>query len=118
MKKKFKTTQSIVINIPVSYLLGTFRGEFQKLPANQTFELVIDYPLSTPAIYKIRTGKSGMGLNKLLSVIGKKYQQTYDREDASEEGVYGIYGHSIDDLSIEGIKVNYKKKTIRLDVGS
>lgn len=118
MKKKLKNTQSITLFIPVTYLLGMWKNEFQELPPNQSFQLIIDYPLSRPAIYKINTGKKGMGLSRLLKTIGKKYQQTYNREDASEEGVYGIYGHSIDDLSIEGIKVNYKKKTIRLDVGS
>jgi hypothetical protein len=122
MKKKAK--QNITVFIPVTHLLGIWsRKEFQKLPANQTFELKIDYPLSYPAHYKIRTGKNGMGLTKLLSVIGKSYQKTYDVEDATMDtdmgcGRYGIYGHDIGDLSIVGINVDYKKKTIRLDVGS
>ena len=123
MKKKFKTTQSISLFVPIIYLLGIWKKEFQELPPNQSFQLTIDYPLSKPAVYKINTGKKGMGLSRLLKTIGKKYQQTYDREDATtkdkeEGGCYGIYGHAMSDLAIEGIQVNYKKKTIKLDVGS
>lgn len=119
-----KNKQSITVFVPVTHLLGIWsRKEFQKLPANQTFELKIDYPLSHPAYYKIRTGKKGMGLARLLVAIGKAYQKTYEVEDATmtseeEGGRYGIYGHAMEDLSIEGISVDYKKKTIRLDVGS
>lgn len=125
MKKKINK-QHVKLEIQVTNLLNTWDGDLQKLPANKIFELIIDYPLSTPAIYKIKTGKKGMGLAKLLKTIGKAYQKTYNRENVSiarlkdedAKSLYGIWGHSIDDLSIEGITVDFKKKIITLDVGS
>lgn len=112
-----KNKEDITINISVTNLAESiWKGDLQKLPAKKIYELVIDYPLSNPAIFKINTGKTGMGLIALLSKIGKLYQQTYDVEDAN--GRYGIYGHDIDDLAIEGITVDHKKKRITLSVGS
>ena len=111
MKKKIKK-QNITTNIPVSYLDG-WNGYLQNLPPNQTFELIIDYPVSTWARYKIRTGKKGMGLGKLLGVIGKSYEKVY-----AAETKYGVWGHYITDLAIEGIQIDFEKKVIRLDVGS
>lgn len=118
-----KTKQSVDIFIPVTNLAAYWKGNFEKLPANKTYELVIDYPLTKPARFKINTGKKGMGLIALLGRIGKLYQRVYDKEDAtltseSEGGCYGIWGHDIGDLSIEGINIDHKKKLITLDVGS
>lgn len=115
MKKK---NQNITVHIPVTMLSSIWKGDFQKLPANQIYQLIIDYPLDKPAVYLIKTGKKGMGLIALLSKIGKLYQKTYDVEDESEAGRYGIYGHSIDDLNLTGIRVNHKTKKIILDVNS
>lgn len=120
MKKKIK--ESIDVFVPVTSLIYS-KGNFDKLPAKKVYELVIDYPLTKPARYKINTGKNGMGLVALLNRIGKLYQKVYDREDAtmkseSEGGCYGIWGHDIGDLSIEGINIDHKKKVITLDVGS
>ena len=42
MKKKVK--QSITIFIPISQLVATWEGNLDKLPANQVFNLVINYP--------------------------------------------------------------------------
>ena len=39
MKKKFKTTQSISLFVPIIYLLGIWKKEFQELPPNQSFQL-------------------------------------------------------------------------------
>lgn len=108
---KFKK-QSIQVDVQVA-MLDCFKGDLQQLPPNQTFELLIDYPLSKPAVYKIKTGQHGMGLGKLLQKIGEAYRKVYEEEDK-----YGVWGHYITDLAIEGIKVNYKTKKITLDVGS
>lgn len=103
---------SLVLAIPVIELMY-FKGDFQKLPANKTFELVIDYPLKHPALFKIKTGKSGMGLNLLLLKIGKNYEKVYQNESK-----YGIWGHNIGDLQLEGIEIDYKNKRITLHVSS
>lgn len=119
-----KNSENMTLDIPVTYLIdATWKGEFQKLPPNRTYELTIDYPLSNPATYKIKTGKKGMGLIKLLKAIGKAYERTYAREDRTlkseeEGGVYGIWGHDIGDLALEGISINHKTRKIRLDIGS
>lgn len=118
-----KKTQSITLFIPVTSLDAIWRGDSKKLPANKVYQLIIDYPLSVPARYKIKTGKKGMDILKLLTVIGKCYQKTYDVEDETceseeEGGCYGIWGHSIDDLCLEGISINHKTKKIKLFIGS
>lgn len=107
------TTQNINIDIPVTNLTNIWKGEFKKLPANKIFELIVDYPLDNDAKFQIRTGKSGMGLVKLLQEIGKAYSHVYNNEEK-----YGVYGHDIYDLALEGIRVDMKKQTIKLDVGS
>jgi|ERR1019366_4700639 hypothetical protein len=109
MKKK---SQHIKCDVQVE-MLRCWRNDLQTLPPNQTFELIIDYPVSNPATYKLHTGKSGMGLCRLLKEIGKAYEKVYAAEDK-----YGVWGHFITDLAIEGISVDFKKKKIRLDVGS
>jgi hypothetical protein len=114
--------QHITLDVQVTNLTYTWKSNFQRLPPNKIYELVIDYPLSNPAVYKIKTGKNGMGLVTLLGKIGKLYQRVYALEDrrisAGKEGLYGIWGHDMDDLAIEGININHKKKIITLDVGS
>lgn len=93
------------------------------LEPNQIFEVKIDYPLSHPAKFKLRTGKDGMGIFGIATAICKKYQEIYDEEDErgeDEDGdtKYGIWGHDIEDLHLEGININFEKKTITIDVGS
>lgn len=111
-----KNKESLDIHIPVTYLGSTWKGNFEKLPANKTYELIIDYPLENPAKFKIKTGRSGMNLITLLGKIGELYQETYDKEDAT--GCYKIYGHDIDDLNLGGIDIDHKKRTIKLGVDS
>src|ERR1700722_833080 len=109
MKRK---KQHIKCDVQVE-MLGWWNNDLLQLPPNQTFELIIDYPVSTNAVYKIHTGKSGIGLCKLLKKIGEAYRKVY-----AAEKKYGVWGHYITDLVIEGITVDFKKKKIRLDVGS
>jgi len=105
--------KSITVFIPVSYLNGIWKGDFKDLPANKSFELIVDYPLSEPASFTLRTGKKGMNLIRLLKEVGKAYQKIYDRMDK-----YDVCGHDIDDLSVQGVNVDYAKKKITLDMGS
>lgn len=110
-----KTKQSVIIFIPVAQLSAIWQGEFDRLPANQTFDLILDYPFGGDREhhFPIKTGKKGMGLIALLGKIGKAYEKIY--EDPEESGVFG---HDIDDLQLEGITVNYKTKKITLGIGS
>ena len=112
MKKK---TQHITIFIPVSQLNGPWKGELERLPANKTFDLILDYPFGSVREhhFAINTGKKGMGLVALLGRIGKAYEKVYQDPDK-----YGVFGHGIDDLQLEGIRINYKTRKIHLDIGS
>ncbi|SRR5258706_6526389 len=109
-----KKSENINLDVRVTDLAeGYWQGTFTKLPANKVFILKIDYPLSTCATFKLKTGKQGMGLIRLLNEIGKAYTKVYVQDEH-----YGIWGHDIGDLVIEGININYKNKTISLSVGS
>lgn len=110
MKKVKK--QNISLDVQVS-ALDYFKGDMQLLPPNKTYQLIIDYSVSNWATYKIHTGKSGIGLNRLLTYIGKAYNKVYAAEDK-----YGVWGHGINDLALEGINIDHTSKTIRLQVGS
>lgn len=120
MKKPNK--QSLTVFIPITNLDAIWKGTFNKLPPNSSYELEIDYPLDRPAKFKINTGKNGMSLVVLLGKIGKYYHKVYEQEDLDianhKEGRYGIWGHDIEDLSLEGLDINHKRKTIKLSIGS
>lgn len=106
-------TQSINCDIPVSN--GEFfNGKDLWLPGNRTYTLIIDYPFSKVAEYEIKT-KKGMGLAGLMKQIFKCYIRKYRDAERDDDD---SYWHGIDDLVIEGIRVNHKRKTIRLDVGA
>lgn len=108
-----KNTQSIHCDIPVTN--GEyFNGKDIWLPGNRVYTLIIDYPFSKEARYDIKT-KKGMGLAGLMKQIYKCYIRKYN---AAEKDDDDGYWHGIEDLVIEGVRVNHKTKTIRLDVGS
>lgn len=103
--------KNISCNISVSSLTY-FKGDLF-LPPDEVFVLRIDYPLSKAAEFQIKTGAKGMGLGGLLAEIGRAYNKVYGKEDE-----YGVWGHEMNDLAIEGITVDFTKKTIKLSVGS
>ena len=113
MKKQIK--QSITIHIPIYYLNSIWKGDFKPLPANQIYNLVIDYPFGGERkhIFPIKTGKNGLGLIAILSKIGKSYNKIYENPEEN-----GVFGHDITDLNLSGIKVNHKSKKITIDVDS
>jgi hypothetical protein len=90
-----------------------FKGNDFVLLPDQVYSVVIDYPLSTPYIRKFNTGKNGAGFLRVVREVSKAYQHAYKNDDK-----YGIWGHDIGDLVLEGIKVNENTKTITLAVGS
>jgi hypothetical protein len=108
-----KNTQSLTLFIPVTNLTGIWKGDFEKLPANKTYQLIIDYPISRRATFPLKTGKKGMSLFQLLIQIGRAYEKVYEIEEK-----YQVWGHDIYDLQLEGLTINHLKKTITLDIGS
>ena len=105
------TTQKVNCYIAVSNLKDC-KGDVH-LPPNETYELLINYPLTTSLKYPIETGKEGMGLAPLFREIGKAYQKAYDDSDE-----YGIWGHDMGDLILASISVDHNKKIITLGVDS
>lgn len=113
MKKKI-VKQSVTVFIPITHLGSLWKGVFDKLPANQTFDLVLDYPFAgREHHFTISTGKKGMGLIALLGKIGQAYEKIYEDPDKN-----GVFEHDICDLQLEGINVNRKTKKIMLLIGS
>jgi hypothetical protein len=82
---------------------------------NETYTLLIDYPFNKPGYYKIKTGKTGMGIGGLLGKIYDCYIKQYDAAKTDKEQGYW---HGIGDLAIEGIEVDHTRKEIKLSVGS
>jgi hypothetical protein len=115
MKTKKKTSISKFIDCNY-YLMDVINNPEQpelNLPANQTYELELTYPLSKPyPKFKIHTNK-GMKLPKLLKKIGNAYSKVYTTPEK-----FGVWGHGIEDLCIEGIKIDNKNKKIKLLMGS
>src|SRR5208283_3116226 len=119
LKKPKQNKQNADLNIPITMCNSTWKGDFEKLPSNETYELKIDYPLTHPARFNIKTGAKGMNLLQLIKIIGELYEKIYEAEPdddfCDEDGIYGIYGHGIDDLNLSGINVNHTTKKITLD---
>ena len=109
-----KKTQSLNLAIPIINLVGDYlKGNFDNLPPNEIYTLKLNYPLRKEFKFQIKTGKKGMHLFSLLKKIGKIYNDIYDDQEE-----YGVWGHFLDDLCLEGISINHVSKTISLDIGS
>jgi hypothetical protein len=107
-----KNIQTVQTSLKVEDIQYWGSGDFQ-LPPNEIYTLVIDYPFDCERRYQIKTGK-GMGLAGVFKHIGKAYEKTYADANKGNNG----YWHGIEDLHLEEIKVNHKKKLITLSVGS
>lgn len=86
------------------------------MPPNKVYELIIDYPLTQPYYHKLKTGSKGISYCQLMKIIYKAYIYVYKQD--VKHGKYEIWGHDIDDLCLEGIRVNHKTKQITLNIGS
>lgn len=92
----------------------------------QEITIQFDYPLSNEVDFTFKS-KNGFTRKKFYECIVKGYKRIYAAEDdpghipgmynrASSEGPYGIWGHDIGDLVVEGV---YKKgKKYYLHIGS
>lgn len=105
----------------------------EKIIRANTITIVYDYPLSVEV--KIRhTRIGGWTRRALYNVIREDYTNIYKTEEetaggdpghipgmlnrAQSNGDYGIWGHDIGDLVIEGIRYSEKTKTVHLEMGS
>lgn len=104
------TTTKMTCDVPVERL-EYFSGKLDLKPKTK-YTLVIDYPLNKPANFEFESGTKP-DLAELFAFIGKCYKNVY-RDTVG----YGVWGHDIEDLVIEGVSVDNKAKTIKLGIGS
>jgi hypothetical protein len=87
------------------------------LPPNQTFDIVIDYPLSGTYTFVLRTGETGLHTIDIINAIVHIYKNIiYVNEES--EARFGVWGHDIRDLHLEAFEVNFDLKNIKLNIGS
>ena len=106
----------------------------------RTATLVIEYPVDKPVAVRIHADtKTGFTRAGLIKIIGDVYKWMYSEEDRTTRtkvvpvgerkglvnrnqtnGRFGIWGHDLSDLFLEGIHVRRDKKdvVITLDIGS
>lgn len=110
--KASKTISEFICNIRMEDYPDDCIGKQALLP-NKQYILKITYPFNKPKEFKIKTGKSGMKFEDVLKKVCAIYQDLYKEPDKN-----GVWGHSHDQLFIEGIIVNHKEQTIKLLMGS
>jgi hypothetical protein len=76
--------------------------------------LVISYPLAVVAKFKIKS-KTGFTMIQLVKHICRAYKKIYNNDEK-----YGIWGHDIGDLVVEGVRIRRRKGVTYVipDVGS
>lgn len=79
------------------------------LPAG-TWTVTIDYPLSENYIFKVKGPISGYDL---AIKVAKEYVKIY--KDIEK---WGVWGHYLGDLVVEGFIANFDKKTVEVLIGS
>lgn len=101
--------------------------------------IIFDYPFGEEFKFEFQTDtREGFTREYLIDCICGQYRKMYDEENAAckvstveerigkgglmnrekTEGPYGIWGHDIDDLYLERITYDERKKTVSLGVGS
>lgn len=109
-----------------------FHGAQVMFETTDPVDFVYDYPLSV-VVHRVHTLKSGKWTRrKVARTIQNDYARIYREEDkvdsvgnipgmlnrATSQGPYGIWGHVIEDLVIEGVTYNPQTNTIRMSIGS
>ena len=77
-----------------------------------TIEIVYNYPLNGSYRF-MHTNKRGWTRKRLAQAIEKDYVYMYHKSER-----YGIWGHDIRDLVIEGIEYETRTHVVRLTIGS
>lgn len=112
------------------------------LTPNKTYTLIIDYPLRNTYTQEIKSGKKGTSLREVLNIAVDAYKKIYKDEKktsklkeesiaernkgksgmksrlmnrASTDGIYGIWGHDLSDLTITNIIVKGNKIYLSVD---
>lgn len=86
--------------------------------------LYIDYPLNNPVSFIVKSPQNGFTKKELVLEISKKYHEIYTEEEKTAktktvpmdqrkdvinrnetDGIYGLWGHDIQDLDLSSIEV-------------
>ena len=114
-KNKKPAKQSVRCSFPF-YNLEYHDGKDINLPPNETYSMEIRYPFTNPPIFvEVKTGKNGMGIGGLFKAIWKAYDVRFAKLYLGQDG---SALHSVEELFLEGIDVDHKKRTIGLLIGS
>lgn len=111
---KPKTFEKVSCSFEVSRLEYQDGKDFYIKPGEK-YELLIDYPFGIPKKFPVKSPSTGLTLARLLPFIRKAYTKMYADADKDDDQ---SYWHGVEDLAIEGITVDHKKKLITLEVGS
>lgn len=105
----------------------------------QKINIVFRYPFEKEFVFEFKANTSeGFTKEYLIDCICNQYEKMYKEENEatpptsmeermkrgglvnreSTEGPYGIWGHDIEDLYLEGIEYNEKTNTVHLFIGS
>ena len=77
------------------------------------YTVIIDYPLDVEYKFVV---SGPMTAYDVCVLVAKEYAKIY--RSASSQTKWGIWGHSIDDLTIGKLIVNHRKKVVTIEVGS
>lgn len=105
-KKKASKKLTRTFNFDVDDLIN---ADEEFLPKGK-FTATIDYPMSVEHTFTVEGPLSTI---ELAIRVAKEYNKVYCEPDK-----YGIWGHCIEDLVLEGMDIDLKKKTIEIFVGS
>lgn len=108
------------------------------LAPNKIYTLIIDYPLENTYTQEVKSGKKGLVLREVLNIAVDAYKKIYKEEKktsklkeesistrtkgksrlinrAQTDGIYGIWGHDLSDLTITNIIVKGNKIYLSVD---
>lgn len=133
---KYGISESIAIKIATKYNINKVINLNHIVIIDNDIEVEISYPLKTAVRCK-GSSSSGWTRIKLINFIIKTYKKIYKDEYKSSkikiipikkriglenrnttDGIYGIWGHDITDLFIEGIEYDKNNKVVTLSIGS
>lgn len=87
------------------------------LQPDQTFNIVVDYPISGTYTFILKTGETGLHTIDIINAIVHIYKNIIYVNDESM-AKFGVWGHDIGDLNLEAFEVNFDLKNIKLYIWS
>lgn len=105
--KSYQVNFSLGVGLEYGDSDGQSDSKTKVLSPNETYTLIIDYPLNKAYKKSFKSNSNGTTLGDLVNFISKKYEEVYNNEEK-----YGVWGHDIDQLIIETINIDGDKITL------